>query len=277
MRLLYTTSACLLLLSLVSASRNHPLAQPAMSPYMKECKDAGVPLPPNWPDAAWKKREPDLPKEKVFDADPDFETPTTEVRVYETELGFCYALPRKDKDDAIMLLGIICQGKKSGKACFWDNVKPGTKDKIQGKDIKLDPAKIADGSNLQENCTNCHRGDNVFAITPRTALDLDPTKDGRGERKTDVDTPPYQPLSGGRTDAKWTNPARPADDPLAYPGKGCSFCHSIPVVTKEYCGLVNRMIRAKAMPPNGKLDADYNEDVARLKKECAEKSYTWID
>ena len=252
-----------------------------LSPYMEKCKEAGVPLPPKWPDAKWTQRKPDLPKEKVFDPDPKFDTPVTEVFVYETDLGICYALPRKSKDGEILLLGIICQGKKSGKACFWDNVKPGTSEKIQGKDLKLDPAKIGDGSNLLENCTECHRGDNAFNITPGTALDLDRKADGardpkkmdRTDRKGEVDTPPFTPLGHDG----WENPMRPGDDPLSYRGEGCAFCHAIPKMTKLYCGMVNRMINRHVMPPSGKPDADEKQDIDEIKKECKKRGYVWED
>jgi hypothetical protein len=267
MQPLHVALASLLLLNVAWAE--------AMSPYMEQCKEAGVPLPPKWGDEGWKQQKPDL--EKVFDADPNFDTPITEVWVYENELGFCYALPRKNKDGGIELLGIICQGKKSGKACFWDNVEPGTEAKIRGeKTKKLDPALIGDGSNLKENCTECHRGDNVFLITPRTALDLDPKKDGRTDRKTEVDTPPYQPLSGGRPE--WINPTREDTDRLAYPGTGCSFCHSIPVVTEKYCRLLRAMVHGKVMPPSGHdLDRDEQEEVKQLKEECKKLGYVWED
>jgi len=248
-------------------------AADAPSPYMKACKDAGVPLPPKWPDSAWKRRLPDLPKEKTFDSD----LPTTEVWVAETDLGVCYALPRKTVDGEIKNLGMICQGKKTGKACFWDNIAADTGNQITGKDITLDPAKIRDGSNLAENCTECHRGDNVFLITPKTALDLSPDEEMLGKRKTDVDTPPYEPLSGGRKDQVWENPVRGKGDKLTGSGEGCQFCHSIPPVTKKYCGLLNALTKGKLMPPSGKMDADEIKDVKRLKQECLEAGYTWED
>ncbi len=101
--------------------------------YRQLCAANGVPVPPEWGTDAWAFRGI-LDKEfisgslqaEVF----AFKSPTPE--------GACLALPRFNQDDDILFLGVICLGKASGKACFWDNYKNGNKVIWQrGQDVPL--------------------------------------------------------------------------------------------------------------------------------------------
>jgi hypothetical protein len=109
------------------------------------------------------------------------------------EDGACVALPRmginSDNKFFVSLAGIICQGKKTGNACFWDStwrsdnpkVKDGSKrafseinyqDEILYPVAGATPANMNDGYTFKANgapggvCTNCHTGSTVYNIVP---------------------------------------------------------------------------------------------------------------
>ena len=261
-----------------------------MSDYMKDCRKAGVPLPPKWGNSKWKFVGT-LPKNKVFASTLE----TTEVWITESPtdntdknpLGICYALPRKDGSDNIQLLGVICQGKKSSQACFWDNLDRVTGERIVGaKLVDLDLNKVSDGKDgiplivdvdgntIQkgiENCTNCHRGDNVFIIHPGTFLQVDPNLSAQ-KRLTAVDSPPYRPVSSR---PGWVNPS-PTKTLVLEP---CVSCHNIPELTKQFCPVLKSIV-GRTMPlDDTEKDGDtkpvpidwqvgYRDDVAKLAGAC---------
>jgi hypothetical protein len=85
--------------------------------YIQECANAGVPTPPDWGTSQWVSRGV-LPNEFISDEK------EAEVFTYDSNSpeGLCIALPRTNLNrNRIELLGIICLGKASSKACFWDN------------------------------------------------------------------------------------------------------------------------------------------------------------
>ena len=86
------------------------------TPYMAECRKAGVPLPPVWGSVAWRKAG-DLIPHLIFAK----EKGRTELWTAETGEGVCAALPRATKGTAIDLFAVICTSKQ-GKTCFWDNI-----------------------------------------------------------------------------------------------------------------------------------------------------------
>lgn len=191
--------------------------------YITTCRANDVPIPPNWPGGAgWVNRRL-LPFEFNFLESGE----NTEVWTFEapSDQGLCYALPRKD-GEFVRLVGIICQSKRTGKACFWDNIDAETGTRIEGVGISLDIARLKDGSNLAENCTVCHRGGNVFLIHPETPLGAP------------LDREPlvrYEPIG----QATWSNPP-----PLAALGTGtCSACHEIADPTSpsmSFCRILSR-------------------------------------
>lgn len=200
--------------------------------YIRRCEDNEVPIPPDWPTGDWQNRGP-LPIQYNFLCS----GPNTEVWTYEAPdgQGVCYALPRKT-GAAVGFLGMICQSRNTGKACFWDNIRSSTHCntrplpadcRITGEDVTLRISDLQGGSILAENCTDCHRGGNAFLIHPRTPLAAIP----------DLDRYPnapirYEPLG----QSTWVNPP-------AYSAVGdgaCASCHEIAEPTDSYCQVLRR-------------------------------------
>lgn len=223
--------------------------------YIETCRANDVPIPPNWPDERWVSRG-ELP---FFFADfPDAKT--TEVFTYEEPngRGLCYALVRKNHNKWYEAVGIICQSKATGKACFWDNIVPGLRmdTRIRGLEIKLDIRTMGNAWTMRERCTDCHRGDNVFLIHPGTPLAA------VTQRIPDVR---YTPI--GKED--WENP-----EPMEHKGEGaCSQCHELAAPTKRFCGLL-RQAAEKTMPspaqPAGwdNPRPEYRDAIEKIKARC---------
>ena len=226
-----------------------------ISPYMKRCEENGVPLPPKW-GSVWQKRGQVDPA-SVFAGI----QPVTELWAYTNELGACFALPRMLGSGEIEALGIVCQGTASGKACFWDNLRPdGTK--IMGlATVGMDPADIQDGDSLTQICTNCHRGENAFFVHPDTVLkqpEMALAKDRR-----------YEPIS---TKSSWSN--EPGN--LGSAIELCEGCHKLPKLTKEYCQMTKALV-GKTMPEVGDWwSNDFSDSVEALAGECTALGETWI-
>lgn len=138
----------------------------ARETYIQDCMTNNVPIPPDWPDARWVGHGR---LNTTFVNVPN--GVSTEVFTYESpgDQGRCYALPRKNAEGGYEALGVICQSKETGKACFWDNIDA-LGIPITGQDITFKIADVQNGYSLGENCTNCHRGRNVFMIHPETPL-----------------------------------------------------------------------------------------------------------
>jgi hypothetical protein len=271
------------------ANRGKPVPPPSnavpanASPYMKECAKNGVPLPPVWGDPKWVNQGT-LSKDKLI-AFTDL--PSADVWVSKSPLGTCFALARKDDKGEIQRLDQICQGQKSGKACFWDNTSP--KDGETPLKVKdgLDPANVAGGDKMKMNCTKCHRGDNAFIIHPNTPLQLGPDDPCEKADPTSRFGPTepdkrFQPIgrkrdpkiSGDPEDqAGFENPTDGAYEDL---GDGpCSACHGIPKLTYSYCAHVLDPILVKGtMPPvppppaPTPNPADYAKEIEKLKNAC---------
>ncbi|PSV43086.1 hypothetical protein [Photobacterium sp. GB-36] len=200
--------------------------------YAATCRENNVPIPPDWGSDLWVHQGT---------ATTDFlASRRTEVYAYEdpSVAGTCMALPRwslgASGSEYIQFLGIICQSKTTGKACFWDNISKETGGRITGgEDLTFKISDIQNGDNLAENCTNCHRGKNVFLIHPDTPIDI----------SDDYDIDPnvrYQPISA----QGWTNP--PA---FAELGDGaCASCHEIGGISFDYCNTVLRSAANQTMP-----------------------------
>ncbi len=131
--------------------------------YITECSEADVPIPPDWGTASWTNQGV---------LTPNFLGGTATVYTYEsvTPRGGCIALPRQyGVPGVIGLLGIICLGQDSSKACFWDNkdvpvgvVVPIT-DFVGGAD--LNPPNWSGGI-----CSDCHAGENPWNVHPGSSL-----------------------------------------------------------------------------------------------------------
>jgi len=135
--------------------------------YMAECRARGVPVPPPWSEESseWESQgtlTQNLLQPGQF----------AEVWTYSdlSVRGGCIALPRGSGNPG-SAAGIICQSATTGHACFWDNKLRSEENQqfIGWKGLTLDPSQLHDGSDLTENCTQCHRGNNVFLISPSFA------------------------------------------------------------------------------------------------------------
>jgi hypothetical protein len=217
--------------------------------YMADCRARGVPIPPPWAESgtAWQLQgtlTQNLLAPGDFAAVWTYSDPS--VR------GACIALPRGSGSFG-SAAGIICQSATTGHACFWDNkLKTDPAQQFIGwRGLRLVISDLRDGSDLNENCTGCHRGNNVFLISPD-----DPTwaKLMRGPLSgpltgtftTQVETssdnqgghPRYIPVSTTPPRPGWTNP---------FAAGGCAgACHELPpnfiVQQANLIGLL--------MPPN---------------------------
>lgn len=201
--------------------------------YIETCRENDVPIPPAWGSNLWIHQGT---------ATTDFlQSDRTEVYAYKnlTVPGACMALPRwtvneTTGDEYIQFLGIICQSKTTGKACFWDNISNETGARITGgNDLAFNITDIQNGNTLAEDCTGCHRGKNVFLIHPGTAIDI----------SADHDIDPnirYQPVSS----QGWENPP-------AYAERGdgaCAGCHEIGELSFNYCTVLLKNAANQTMP-----------------------------
>lgn len=237
--------------------------------YCRACVAAGVPEPPSFSSGKWKSKG-SLAKDSQFAS-----SNVKDIMVYESANppGVCVALPRGEGND-IELLGVICQGEKSGKACFWDNIDSKSGDRIVGPDVKkLDIAKFQNGDQLDEDCTECHRGDNVYLV--HDELEQIPSRDPENR---------YEPIpTGAHTNGDfWSNPDRTRDDDpngKNQMGGGCGSCHAMPSMSEGYCDAVlSNAVSRGVMPPSDTLDSDDRDedtcrDVCLLHYECTKNNY----
>ncbi len=155
--------------------------------YINECRDAGVPIPDPMYADPWKKMG-------MFSNEFIEDWKFAELWFYESSdpEGACLALPRyNDKDGkTASVLGLICVGKKSSKACFWDS--PSSVKFVRDVPVSID--KFLGGAALKYNgqgtCTACHAGENPFVVHP--------------------DKPPFAGLTSKLTPDNW-------HDPLVHP------------------------------------------------------------
>lgn len=132
------------------------------TPYMSECRARGVPIPPDWAETGtpWVLQG-ELTENLLFPG----RFAGVWTYSHPTIRGACIALPR-DSGAVGTLAGFICQSATTGHACFWDNTKRGESTPLGWKGKTIVISELQDGSNLQENCTSCHKGNNVFLISP---------------------------------------------------------------------------------------------------------------
>lgn len=224
--------------------------------YVAQCRAESVPTPPEFPSEHWIDGGP---LERRFDF--LYGDSTVHVHTYTSGDGVCYALPRPDRG----LLGIICQSQRTGKACFYDNMRATGGNRIDWTRDTMSAWEVRNGNDLGEVCTDCHRGGNAFIIHPGSAL-----------QQPGVNTEPrvrYTPIGS----SSFVNPG-----PLALPALNdpesqgsCEECHEIPQLTPEYCRILTRAA-ATTMPPYGPpagwLPADtqpYYLHLAFLSVRCA--------
>jgi hypothetical protein len=221
-------------------------AAPALAPaaatgtsgaaYIDECRAAGVPIPPDWGSPAWKSRG--VLNDEFISAGLE-----AEVFVFESGAprGVCVALPRSAGGN-ISLLGVICQGNDTSRACFWDNANV-----PKGATVPL--ASFKGGAALLggDVCTDCHAGRNPFVVHPGTPLDIGGILAPNAW---------HQPLAP----AGWPQnpgPTTQLDGVPVAPGEGsCAACHGgLPQLSKAvlpgYCAAVMGNAIGRTMPPAG--------------------------
>lgn len=145
---------------------NEILANALQTTYMIDCRNAGVPVPPNFSIAgsSWT-RQGQLSQNLLSPGN------VAEVWTWSppSGRGACIALPRRsgpNSSSPASVAGIICQGATTGNACFWDNLDRTTGQMIPWDVQPLRINQLKDGSNLAQNCTGCHRGNNVYLVAP---------------------------------------------------------------------------------------------------------------
>jgi hypothetical protein len=269
----------------------------ARETYAKQCRKAGVPIPPTWGKTGagfWNSNgvlgeQPDGSLSGAPFISPDKKA---EVFVFQsaTPKGVCLALPRyaEGADTPIELLGIICMGES--KACFWDN-------QLNGESVEIPRVgefplntNFAAGEELEAGalkgpgiCTACHAGENAYIVHPDDAAfqgiaNLKPTEY-------------YKPMVA----PSWPQNLKPNTKLAGVPldkNKGdesCLDCHSagkkqrLPEIVKglaPYCDAVLTNALKKTMPPEGPLQEDpadptkttgpYKKHIDSLMQACAD-------
>lgn len=134
--------------------------------YVEECREAGVPVPQAMFSDEWAFQA-------IFDNEFISDTSQAELWLHTSESppGVCLALPRypgtgAGSSDEAGLLGIICLGTQSSKACFFDNPQG----RAFRRNVEVPISEFVGGSDLVANgqgiCTDCHRGENPYVVHP---------------------------------------------------------------------------------------------------------------
>ena len=248
--------------------------------YIDECEAAGVPIPQDpiptdWtrpPPGSWKYRG--LLTTKFISQQRDAHVFTLES---SSPRGICFALPRPQVlasgESIIDLLGIICQGSDTSKACFWDNQRDDRGFPIpKGTVTRL--SEFAGGAALYGGtggaCTDCHAGENPFIVHPGTPLAQGPLLKPKTWHEPLVH--PVWPQNRGPTTVL---------DGIASQGS-CIACHTqsnpadpaaggFPEVSRKllgYCKEVLETAFSRTMPPGSPGDARYSNHIEKLRAEC---------
>lgn len=288
--------------------------------YIEQCNENDVPQPPVWnyEDAfhgvngtQWVN---DGPLVWPFIS----EDLVAEAFIYESTdpPGVCVALPRSVMDangipvpGGITLLGVICQGTESSKACFWDSKNVDRFDTMNftedcqivgtfpntsylngaGENCFIGGTDLASPNATGGTCTNCHRGENVFLI-PNPFPEVDSGLTAALPRRMPAAW--HDPI----VDATW--PDNPGPMVFTAMPDSCLACHneaaagsptfggrlpSLSVAPGDYCRSVGRTVFDLTMPvgarqicetaadcPMGNVCEVGNEPIAMVcKQPCA--------
>lgn len=188
--------------------------------YVARCRADSVPIPPAWSLAlptTWRYQG-------LLDNELILAAADTHLWTWADphRRGACILLPRGGG-----AAGLICQSATTGKACFWDNLpRTGGTGRIDWNTATLDVNNLQDGDSLGENCTGCHRGNNVFLISPdnttwKKVIKRSQSIANAGTNFTthieNAAIPRYIPIS---TQSGWNNPS----------AGQCIGCHERPSV-----------------------------------------------
>jgi von Willebrand factor type A domain len=167
--------------------------------YISECQANGVPTPPDIGSSAWtlssfggnnKFPLPSGSSSGPLGNSGQLFLPTgAQAYVYKSSApeGMCIALPRSNNpgggsSNTIDLDGVICLGKTTSKACFWDNQAPdgpgAPGPAVTFPEGTVKPiSQFAGGADLFGGtggvCTGCHAGQNPYIMHPLTPLSQD--------------------------------------------------------------------------------------------------------
>lgn len=137
--------------------------------YIAQCREAGVPIPPDWGSNQWVSRGT-LGTKFIS------QSIGAELFLFDSTSpdGVCMALPR-NSGNSIKLLGIICLGTRTSKSCYWDNQRNKSQFDIPvGQSVPL--SEFAGGGDLFNGsggvCTDCHAGENPYVVHPGQPMDL---------------------------------------------------------------------------------------------------------
>jgi len=187
--------------------------------YVARCRADSVPIPPAWSLATpgtWRYQG-------LLDNELILASADTHLWTWADphRRGGCILLPRGGG-----AAGLICQSATTGKACFWDNISRTGGARVDWNTATLDVNNLQDGDSLGENCTGCHRGSNVFLISPDNVTWQKVIKQSQSVANagatftTQIENaaiPRYTPIS---TQPTWSNPS----------AGQCIGCHERPSV-----------------------------------------------
>lgn len=239
--------------------------------YRASCEKAGVPLPSRVMSSDWTNRG-------TFDREFLSETSEAELWLWESSdpPGVCLALPRYIMNNGnatndIDLLGVICLGTQSNKACFFDN--PRRRTFRRGEQPRL--SEFVGGADLVANgqgiCTECHAGENPYVVHPEKTAFAGLTDRLRPQGWHD-------PL----VVASWPHNPGPTNilDAVSSP-RSCASCHTrsfagrFPEVSQElggYCAVVlGQAVGAlpkRTMPMGGGNITNFQPHIDALRQAC---------
>lgn len=276
--------------------------EPPPQPYDEKCRKAGVPIPPAFAQSTWEEIG-SLSKEQIF-SDPEF-NPLYIWRYKATQpAGICAATVRykvgqqqdvNNKGANVQVVGVICQGRQTGNACFWATENdPFFGKRIEAFELTGDTIPTTttftgrDGTRGTKplKCTFCHLGGDAFIVHPGTVLDgtglTEPDDGYKGITDTMLGKR-YTPISHKNVDNtndgdKWGNPPWGDPDDGNEPDD-CRSCHNFANVNEVWCRDVLQKTLGKTMPPpeDGRTSAErlpeFRAGLEILKRQCAAAGY----
>ena len=244
--------------------------------YIKECREAGVPIPPPMFTDAWTYKG-------IFTGEFIDGGSQAELWSYESTSpqGLCLSLPRYpinsgNVGDFATVMGLICLGTQSSKACFWDNPN-----KIEfERDVPVDISEFLGGADLASNgqgtCSDCHAGENPFIVHP--------------EKAAFSGLPNLSPLAWHDPLVHPNWPQNPGPtvllDAVSSPGR-CDSCHQVgsagrfPEVSNQLGGYCNAVLKRSigtgdTMPPFGMDESLFAAHEAALVAACDDAPSTGV-
>lgn len=148
--------------------------------YERECREAGVPVPPAWSLASCQGPAPSScgpwKSHGALQTRMILSSRSAEVYTWTDPnlQGGCILLPRGPDAQNKVAAGLICQGAASGKSCFWDNIPvtdsgKAQQGRIDWRTTTLRTRDMETADTLKERCMDCHSGTNAFNIAPDDA------------------------------------------------------------------------------------------------------------